>query len=153
LFIRCVLIFVEMLDKVITLRQILIADRCPIFRLGMTSTLGKHYDSIQTHEVGDGESLIQVFQAHPIDLLIMDDLLFGGELRQVIKKLRLINPNTRILFFSDRGEEHFLSCMPRGGIYGYVNKKAQLIQLLEGVEELRQGHHYFSQDLLIDRLL
>jgi two-component system response regulator FimZ (fimbrial Z protein) len=119
----------------------------------MSSTLCKHYDSIQTHEAGDPESLMQLFQIYPIDLLIMDDLLFVGELRQVIKKLRLINSNTRILFFSDRGEEHFLSCMPRGGIYGYVNKKAPIMQLLEGVEVLRQGHHYFSQDLLIDRLL
>jgi two-component system response regulator FimZ (fimbrial Z protein) len=153
LFICCVLIFVTMFDKVITLRQILIADRCPIFRLGMSSTFSKHYDSIQTHEVGDAQSLMEAFQAHPIDLLIMDDLLFVEELRQVIKKLRLINPDTRILFFSDRGEEHFLSCMPRGGIYGYVNKKAPMIQFLEGVEVLRKGHHYFSQDLLIDRLL
>ncbi len=150
---HCLPIFVTMFHKVLPLRHILVADRCPIFRLGMSSTLNKHYELKQVHEAGDAEMLMQVFKTHPIDLLIMDDLLFEGELRQVVKKLRLINPDIRILFFSDRGEEHFLSCMPRGGIYGYVNKKVQLPQLLEGVESLRQGHHYFSQDLLIDRLL
>jgi DNA-binding NarL/FixJ family response regulator len=96
---------------------------------------------------------MQLFRTHRFDLLIMDDLVFETELRQLIKKLRLINPSTRILFFSDRGEEHFLSCMPRGGIYGYINKKAPSAQLIEAVETLAQGHHYFSQELLIDRLL
>jgi DNA-binding NarL/FixJ family response regulator len=96
---------------------------------------------------------MQLFRTHRFDLLIMDDLVFETELRQLIKKLRLINPSTRILFFSDRGEEHFLSCMPRGGIYGYINKKAPSAQLIEAVDTLLQGHHYFSQELLIDRLL
>jgi DNA-binding NarL/FixJ family response regulator len=104
-------------------------------------------------EAGNGDKLMQLFSAYPIDLLIMDDLVFETELRQVIKKLRLINPATRILFFSDRGEEHFLSCMPKGGIYGYINKKAPSAQLIEAVNTLVQGHHYFSQELLIDRLL
>jgi DNA-binding NarL/FixJ family response regulator len=43
--------------------------------------------------------------------------------------------------------------MPKGGIYGYINKKAQAAQLLEAVEALKEGHHFFSQELLIDRLL
>jgi len=114
----------------INLQQILIADRSPIFRLGMSSTFKKNYELLHVHEAGNEEKLMQLFQEHSIDLLIMDDLLFELDLRQVVKKLRQINPVTRILFFSDRGEEHFLSCMPKGGVYGYVNKKAQLPQLL-----------------------
>lgn len=150
---HCHLIFVAMPHSPISLQHILIADRSPIFRLGMSSTFKKKYDSLQVHEAGNEEKLIELFQEHPIDLLIMDDLLFEMELRQLVKKLRLINPVTRILFFSDRGEEHFLSCMPKGGVYGYVNKKAQLTQLLEAIKELAEGHHYFSQELLIERLL
>jgi DNA-binding NarL/FixJ family response regulator len=134
-------------------QQVLIADRSPIFRLGMCNTLKQHYSSAAIFEVGNGDALMQLFRTHRFDLLIMDDLVFETELRQLIKKLRLINPSTRILFFSDRGEEHFLSCMPRGGIYGYINKKAPSAQLIEAVDTLLQGHHYFSQELLIDRLL
>ena len=151
---RCyLLIFVLMPHQPINLQQILIADRSPIFRLGMSSTFKKNYESLHVHEAGNEEKLMQLFQEHSIDLLIMDDLLFELDLRQVVKKLRQINPVTRILFFSDRGEEHFLSCMPKGGVYGYVNKKSQLPQLLEAVKELAEGHHYFSQELLIERLL
>jgi DNA-binding NarL/FixJ family response regulator len=137
----------------ILLQHVVIADRSPIFRLGMSSTIKKFYPSLQVHEAGNGEKLMQLFKDHSIDLLVMDDLLLDTDLRQLIKKLRLINPVTRILFFSDRGEEHFLSCMPKGGIYGYVNKKAPAAQLLEAVEALKEGHHFFSQELLIDRLL
>jgi two-component system response regulator FimZ (fimbrial Z protein) len=142
-----------MLQKTIQLQQLLIADRSPIFRLGLSSTFQQYFKSVQVHEAGNGDQLVQLFRAHPIDLLIMDDLLFGTDLLQLIKKLRLINPDTRILFFSDRGEEHFLSCMPRGGLYGYINKKAPSTQLIEAVQTLVRGHHYFSQELLIDRLL
>jgi DNA-binding NarL/FixJ family response regulator len=142
-----------MLQKSIKLQQVLIADRSPIFRLGMSSTLKQHFRSIQVHEAGNGDTLMQQFRTVSVDLLIMDDLLFEMELRQLIKKLRLTNPATRILFFSDRGEEHFLSSMPKGGIYGYINKKAPSAQLIEAVETLVQGHHYFSQELLIERLL
>ncbi|MFM8805984.1 MAG: response regulator transcription factor [Sphingomonadales bacterium] len=142
-----------MLQKSINLQQVLIADRSPIFRLGMCNTFKLHFKSAQVHEAGNGDALMQLFRNVSVDLLIMDDLLFEPDLRQLIKKLRLINPATRILFFSDRGEEHFLSCMPKGGIYGYVNKKAPSTQLIEAVETLVQGHHYFSQDLLIERLL
>jgi DNA-binding NarL/FixJ family response regulator len=142
-----------MLQNPIKLQQILIADRSPIFRLGMCNTFKQNYTSVQVREAGNGDKLMQLFSAYPIDLLIMDDLVFETELRQVIKNLRLINPATRILFFSDRGEEHFLSCMPKGGIYGYINKKAPSAQLIEAVNTLVQGHHYFSQELLIDRLL
>ncbi|MFM8591824.1 MAG: response regulator [Sphingomonadales bacterium] len=145
--------FVAMQHHPIQLRQVVVADRSPIFRLGMSSTFKKHYESVQVHEAGNGEKLMQLFNEHAIDLLIMDDLVFETELRPLVKKLRLINPSTRILFFSDRGEEHFLSCMPKGGIYGYINKKAQAAQLLEAVEALKEGHHFFSQELLIDRLL
>ncbi len=149
----CIIIFVAMLNSPIILKQVLIADRSPIFRLGMSSTFKKLQATVLLHEAGNGEKLMEIFQEHSIDLLIMDDLLFDMDLRQLVKKLRLINPATRILFFSDRGEEHFLSCMPKGGIYGYVNKKAQMTQLAEAVEALTQGHHYFSQELLIERLL
>ncbi|NDF99586.1 MAG: DNA-binding response regulator, partial [Chitinophagia bacterium] len=129
-----------MLQKTIQLQQLLIADRSPIFRLGMCSTFKQHFSSAAVFEAGNGDTLMQLFRKHRIDLLIMDDLVFETELRQLIKKLRLINPSTRILFFSDRGEEHFLSCMPRGGIYGYINKKAPSAQLIEAVETLAQGH-------------
>lgn len=149
----CMIIFAAMLNSATVLKHVLIADRSPIFRLGMSSTFKKNYESLHVHEAGNEEKLMQLFQEHSIDLLIMDDLLFELDLRQVVKKLRQINPVTRILFFSDRGEEHFLSCMPKGGVYGYVNKKAQLPQLLEAVKELAEGHHYFSQELLIERLL
>lgn len=142
-----------MLQRSIELKQVLIADRSPIFRLGMCSTFKQFFRSVLVQETGNGEKLMELFRAYPIDLIIMDDLLFETELRQLIKKLRLINPATRILFFSDRGEEHFLSCMPKGGIYGYINKKSPSTQLIEAVETIVQGHHYFSQDLLIDRLL
>lgn len=134
-------------------RRILIADRSPIFRMGAKGTLKNFYEGTEFFEAGDQKSMLQIVAENDVDLVIMDDLLFEPEMRSVVKKVVKRRPRIRLLFLSDRSEEHFLSCLPAGGIYGYINKKALAGLLLEAVHQLMQGHHYFSQDLLIGRLL
>jgi len=126
--------------------KILIVDDHPIVRAGLRRLLAVEPGS-DVREAGDGREALDAFREQRPTLVILDLNLPGLGGIEVIARLRIADPQARILVLSMHDDYIHVTRALQAGAAGYVSKNAPPEELLEAVRRVAAGHTYIEHEI------
>ena len=92
-------------------------------------------------EAGNGIEALDVFKEHDgkVDLVVSDVVMPEMDGPTLLKNLRAINPELKIIFVSGYAEEAFSKSLPEGQQFSFLPKPFTLKQLVGAVKETMRG--------------
>ena len=92
-------------------------------------------------EAGNGVEALDLFNEHEgkVDLVVSDVVMPEMDGPTLLKELRAINPNLKIIFVSGYAEEAFSKSLPEGQQFSFLPKPFTLKQLVGAVKETMRG--------------
>jgi DNA-binding NarL/FixJ family response regulator len=126
------------------MNRLLIVDDHPIMRKGLVQLLGLE-TGLQIHgDVGTAAEAIAICLTDPPDLVLADLSLPDKNGLELIKDLRAINPDQRILVVSMHEESLYAARVLKAGARGYVMKEEAPENLIEAVRTVLRGGIFVS---------
>lgn len=128
-------------------KRILLVDDHPMMRAGLSGFINQQPDLEICAEAGSvAEALTQIAQKLP-DLVITDITLPDRGGLELIKDLKVLYPDMRVLVLSMHDELLHAERMLRAGARGYLMKEAGAGKLLEAIHRILEGQVYVSDKL------
>ena len=126
--------------------KILIVDDHPIVRAGLRRLLAGEAGT-EVREASDGKEALGAFREDRPALVILDLNLPGLGGLEVIARLKIAEPDARILILSMHEDEIHVTRALRAGAAGYVSKNAPPDQILEAIRRVANGDTYIEYDI------
>ena len=127
--------------------SIVLADDHSILRQGVRALLEAQEDLKVVGEAGDGIEALQMTERLRPDILVIDLQIPGLNGLEVIRQVRQLKNNTRIVVLTMYQSEAYVLETLRHGAMAYVSKGADSSELILAIQEAMRDHHYFSQVL------
>jgi two-component system, NarL family, response regulator len=103
--------------------QILLVEDDELFRLGLSTRLGKEPDFIIAAEAEDGETALEIIKTDiAIDIVILDIGLPGIDGLETCQQLRLCRPDLRILVLTSNQKPQSIEDLIAANVNGYCLK-------------------------------
>ena len=92
-------------------------------------------------EAGNGVEALELFEQHggKVDLVVSDVVMPEMDGPTLLKELRKLNPDLKIIFVSGYAEEAFEKSLPQGQQFSFLPKPFTLKQLVAAVKETMAG--------------
>lgn len=120
-----------------------------LMRIGLISATRVEPDLEVVAEVADGRKALESFRKHRPDVVLLDLRLPGMDGIQVIKALRHISPDARIVVLSSFGGGDDVTNAIQSGASGYVLKSMPLKQVFEAVRAVHAGGFYLPREMSV----
>jgi two-component system invasion response regulator UvrY len=127
--------------------RLLIADDHEILREGLRYVVSLSRDISVVGEADDAESTLQLCQATPADVLLLDVSMPGPGVLDTIKSVRAVRPGLRILVLSVHPEEQYARRVLAAGADGYLTKNHSSKELASAVRQVHNGRKYLTPSL------
>lgn len=124
--------------------RVLLVDDHPVIRQGVRRILKAAFGELTVGEADTGEQALERFDAEPWDLVVLDLSLPGMNGLDVIRQMRRIRPDARIIVMSVHPPQHFAHRALSVGAAGYLEKRAAPEEMLRAVGEVLAGRQYVS---------
>lgn len=125
--------------------RVLIVDDHPLMRRGLAELLREEPNVVVCGEAADPSSAWQAIEeVHP-QLMILDLSLREGDGLELIKSVRALHPDLRILVVSMHDEKLYAERALRAGAMGYVQKQDPPETVLRALREVLAGKVFVSQ--------
>lgn len=125
--------------------RIVIADDHVLIR----EMIRKSIESIQNLQVvgeaGDGLECVEVVKRLKPDLVILDVTMPGMHGIGVIKEIKTISQNTRVLVLTMHKSKLHISRALSAGADGYLLKENAFNDMIQAIDKVRQGESYISE--------
>jgi len=127
--------------------KVLVVDDHAIIRKGLKQILDDTEDMRVTGEADSGMQAIHMSQTEPFDLILLDISLPDKHGVEVLKQLKLNNPQMSVLMLSMHAEDQYAVRSMKAGASGYLNKQSAPAQLVEAIRQVAKGKKYISNEL------
>lgn len=138
------------------MKRVLISDDHTIVRQGVIRVLQDILElPLEFHEASSGRQTLEMADATPYDLLLLDISLPDLNGLSVLKVLHQKYPRLPVIILSTHPEEQYAVRALRAGAAGYVNKGDAASVLKEAMEKVLAGRRYVTlsqAELLADAL-
>ncbi len=124
--------------------RILLADDHTLVREGLRQILAATGDLDVTGEAVDGDQALARVREGEFDLVVLDMSMPGLSGIDLIKRLKLEKPKTRILVLSMHGEQQYAVRAYKAGASGYLTKDTASTQLVAAIRKIAAGGIYIS---------
>jgi DNA-binding NarL/FixJ family response regulator len=125
--------------------NVLIVDDHPLVRSGLHELIKHEPDLAVCCEAANLEEAVQCLGHRSPDVAIVDISLPDGSGLDLIKRLRLRNPDTRILVLSMHDETLLAERALRAGALGYINKEEAAMNIIPAIRQILKGKTWVSQ--------
>jgi DNA-binding NarL/FixJ family response regulator len=131
---------------------ILVVDDHPVTRLGVSALVRRERDLWVCGDADGARAAIDLVPKLEPDLAIVD--LSHGTIGgiELIRSIRSLRPQTRVLVLSMQDESYFAERALRAGASGYVMKRQPLGDILTAIRRVLSGELYLS-DAMKERML
>ncbi len=126
------------------MKTILVADDHSIVRLGVSQIISTLSIPSAVEEASTFDEVIACLETRPVDLLILDINIPGGNNLQMIDAVRLRQPGIRILMFSGYDEQLFAINYIQAGADGYLVKYSPEEEIRSAISTVIGGQKYMS---------
>jgi two-component system, NarL family, invasion response regulator UvrY len=126
--------------------KILIVDDHPIVRAGLRRLLAGEGETV-VREASNGKEALGAFREDRPALVILDLNLPGLGGLEVITRLKIADPEARILILSMHEDEIHVTRALQAGAAGYVSKNAPPDRILEAIRRVTNGGTYIEHDI------
>ncbi len=130
------------------MRRVLLVDDHPVIRQGIRRILTHAFSDFTVAEAETGEQAIQFSQASAWDLIILDLSLPGLSGLDVIRDVRRVQPQARIIVVSVHPPHQFARRALSVGAAAYLEKSAAPEEMVKAVNEVLAGRTYVSPAML-----
>jgi DNA-binding NarL/FixJ family response regulator len=127
--------------------RILIADDHDLLREGLKRILADCDDISVVAEAADGVEALAKLSAYDVDMVLLDISMPGPPFLELIRRLRGVRPETRILVLSMHAEAGFATGAFREGAAGYLTKDRTADELAYAIREVDAGRRYLTGSL------
>ncbi len=126
--------------------KILVVDDHAIVRGGLSRLLGT-LSGVSIREAATGKDALSLFRELKPDLVILDLNLPGVGGLELLNRLRIEDPDARILVFSMHAEPLYAARALQAGAQGYVSKSAPPEEILLAIRRIAEGGRYIENEL------
>jgi len=127
--------------------RILIADDHAIVRKGLIQILNETPDVFNIEEASNGWEAIEKAKKTAYSVVLLDISMPGMNGLDVLKQLKIENPNLPVLVLSMYPEEQYAVRILRAGASGYLTKESAPDELVKAVRLVARGKSYISPNV------
>ena len=131
------------------MRQVLIADDHAITRRGLRELLQDAYQGLQVVEVGDADAAIEQACRCDFDLALLDVLMPGPGILQVLARVRQARPAMPVLVLTGSSELQYVIETMQAGANGLIHKHHAADELLHAIQCVAGGGSYLHADTAV----
>ncbi|ENJ7288235.1 fimbria biosynthesis transcriptional regulator FimZ [Enterobacter hormaechei] len=128
--------------------SVIIMDEHPIVRMSIEVLLQKNKNIQVKLKSGDSHEVLDCIRNHPIDLVILDIEMTGTDGFALLKRIRNLNKDIKVLFLSSKSEAFYAGRAIRAGANGFVSKRNDLGEIYNAVEMILTGYSFFPSETL-----
>ena len=129
--------------------KVLIVDDHPIVRTAIRSLLRSAGDIVVVQEGGNGAQAIELARSEKPDLILLDIELPDLRGDAVLRKIREMRLDTRVLAVTSYSDREYLLSMLENGASGYITKDEVPAKLLEAIRSIvYSGRSWFSPQVI-----
>ncbi|MFO4028188.1 MULTISPECIES: fimbria biosynthesis transcriptional regulator FimZ [Enterobacter cloacae complex] len=128
--------------------SVIIMDEHPIVRMSIEVLLQKNKNIQVKLKSDDSHEVLDCIRNHPIDLVILDIEMTGTDGFVLLKRIRNLNKDIKVLFLSSKSEAFYAGRAIRAGANGFVSKRKDLGEIYNAVEMILTGYSFFPSETL-----
>lgn len=128
--------------------SVIIMDEHPIVRMSIEVLLEKNSNIQVVLKTDDNRTAVDYLRTYPVDLVILDIELPGTDGFTLLKRIKSIQENTKILFLSSKSESFYAGRAIRAGANGFVSKRTDLNDIYNAVKMILSGYSFFPSETL-----
>jgi DNA-binding NarL/FixJ family response regulator len=95
----------------------------------------------------NGQHLLEQLPGLDADILLLDVHLPDIEEEELLKKIRALKPDQKIIYLTLMRGTRYVHKLTRHGIQGYVLKNVPVDELVRAVREVYSGNTWFSKEI------
>ena len=128
--------------------SVIIMDEHPIVRMSIEVLLQKNKNIQVKLKSGDSHEVLDCIRILRIDLVILDIEMTGTDGFVLLKRIRNLNKDIKVLFLSSKSEAFYAGRAIRAGANGFVSKRKDLGEIYNAVEMILTGYSFFPSETL-----
>lgn len=129
--------------------KVFITDDHELYLEGLTLLLNKQQGIQVVGSALSGEALLSRLPTLDIDVLLLDVHLPDIEEEELLKKIRALKPQLKILYLTMMRGTRYIHKLVKYEIQGYLLKNASIGELKIALETIAGGQKYFSKEINI----
>lgn len=126
----------------------MLADDHRILRSGLKSLLTTDPNIVVVGEATNGDEAIQIAQELSPDIILLDISMPGTDSVAVIRRIKQIQPDTRVLILTMHEDSALLQEFIRAGAAGYIIKRAAESELIDAIYAVWRGIIYIHPSMM-----
>ncbi|HEX9740918.1 MAG TPA: response regulator transcription factor [Ignavibacteriaceae bacterium] len=127
--------------------RIFITDDHSLIREGLKKIINDEKDISIIGEAGNAKDTMSFVLSKNIDILILDLNLPDKNGLDLLKELKSLKPELKILILSMHPEDRFAMRVLRAGAAGYITKESVGEELVRAIRKVYNGGKYVSESL------
>lgn len=128
--------------------RVLVVDDHEIARRGIRSVLSSDVTLDVVWEAADGEEAIMRAAEFRPSIILLDITLPRMSGIQAARRIRIVSPDSRIIFLSQHDSIQIAKDALSAGAHGYVVKSDAGLDLLNAIQAVHQGREFVSRTLI-----
>jgi DNA-binding NarL/FixJ family response regulator len=126
---------------------VFVADDHAVVRRGVRQILEDAPDMVAAGEASTGRETLRAVGKHDYDVLVLDIAMPDGSGLEVLRQLRTLKPDLRVLILSMYPERQYAVRALKAGAAGYLTKESAPDELVTAIRKVAQGGKYVTQSL------
>ena len=127
--------------------RVLIADDHTILRKGLCEVLEQENDITIVGEAADGAETLSRLREVEVDVVVLDIEMPGRNGLEVLKDIRRLWPEVKVLMLSMHPVGQFAVRAIKGGASGYLTKERSPYELIGAIRKVAAGGRYLDAEL------
>jgi DNA-binding NarL/FixJ family response regulator len=127
--------------------QLLVADDHAIVRDGIVSLLKSEPVFQIAGTAGGGYEVLDIIAKQDVDVCLLDINMPGLDGIETAKLIRQRKPGIKIIMLTTYNDREIISELVQIGVSGYLLKNSDKEELVEAINKVMKGRHYFSEEV------
>ncbi|WP_421897075.1 response regulator [Marinoscillum sp.] len=129
------------------MKKILLVDDHDMIREGIKSYFLADNNYEVTGEASNGKEALELYEKNEYDLILSDINMPEMDGMELIKNIKLTNPEQRILVLTMLNDIVHIKKLIATGINGFVLKNAPKTDIMDAIESIMNDQDYYSKDV------
>jgi DNA-binding NarL/FixJ family response regulator len=125
--------------------RILIADDYAVVRQGLKKIVEESGEMQVVAEAANGADALSKIRQITCDVVLLDISMHGMSGIDVLKQVRVTNPELPVLILSNYPEDQYALRLIKAGAAGYLTKESAPALIMEAVRRVVDGKSYISR--------
>jgi DNA-binding NarL/FixJ family response regulator len=127
--------------------KLLIADDHAILRDGIVSLLKQEPSFMVVATAANGHEVMDILEKKEVDVCLLDINMPELDGMEAAKLIREKKPAIKIIMLTTYNDKEIISELIHIGVAGYLLKNSDRQELVEAVNKVMKGRHYFSEEV------